>query len=98
MSNKEYKISKESVDRVFRQSPITHIPFDHRQIIERHDYGGYIHKSLMAEVIDTTDKVMFDAVIRYADEHFATDLFIIDEEFIKSAIENEIQRRMELIK
>ena len=97
MSDKAYKISKESVDRVFRRSPITHIPFDHHQITELHDYGGYIHKNFMAKVIDTTDKVIFDAIIRYADEHCATDLFIIDEEFIKSAIENEIQRRMELI-
>jgi hypothetical protein len=94
----EYNISKESADKVFSRNIITHIPFNHNNISELHDYGGSIQKMFMAQVADTLNKVICEAIIRYADEQGATDLFLIDEEFIKSAIINEIQRRKELIK
>lgn len=98
MSDKNYKISQESVDRVFSPNLITHIPFSHNNISDIYDTGSYIQKKIMAQVIDTTDKAICDAIMRYADEHCATDLFLIDEKFVKSAIENEICRRKELIK
>jgi hypothetical protein len=95
----EYKISKESVDRVFcTRYPILHIPFEFNEKSEFHNFGGCFHKKYMAEVIKTTDRVICDAIQRYACERGITDLFLIDEEFIRSAIDNEIRRRKELIK
>ena len=98
MSDKEYKIGKKSVDRVFPPNHITHISLSHNNIADIYDTGSYIQKKIMAQVTDATDKAICDAIIRYADEHCATDLFLIDEEFIKSAIENEVRRRKGLIK
>lgn len=49
--------------------------------------------ALLARVCDYTDNVICDAIIQYATERGYTDLYLIDEEFIKSAIINEIKRR-----
>ena len=48
---------------------------------------------LGAYVTDVTDKAIIDAIIKYATEQGFSDLYLIDEEFIKSAIIHEIQRR-----
>lgn len=48
---------------------------------------------LMAKVVDHEDKVLCDAIIKYATEQGYTDLYLIDEEFIRSAIIHEIERR-----
>ena len=48
---------------------------------------------LMAKVADHEDNVICDAIIKYATEQGYTDLYLIDEKFIKSAIIHEIERR-----
>ena len=50
---------------------------------------------LGAYVTDVTDRAIIDAIIKYATEQGFSDLYLIDEEFIKSAIIHEIQRRKE---
>ena len=70
-----------------------HIHLDHNAITEFHDFQSSIKMKIMAQVADTTDKAICEAIIRYADEQGATDVYLIDEEFIKSAIIHEIQRR-----
>ena len=47
----------------------------------------------MAKVVDYQNKVLCDAIIQYATEQGYTDLFLIDEEFVRSAIVHEIERR-----
>ena len=64
----------------------------------KHDYEEGIFTSrfdsaLLARVCDYTDNVICDAIIQYATEQGYTDLYLIDEEFIKSAIIHEIERR-----
>ena len=49
--------------------------------------------NLMAKVADHEDKVLCDAIIQYATEQGYTDLCLIDEGFIRSAIIHEIERR-----
>ena len=49
--------------------------------------------ALMAKVADHQDKVLCDAIIKYATDQGYTDLYLIDEEFIRSAIIHEIERR-----
>ena len=53
---------------------------------------------LGAYVTDITDRAIIDAIIKYATEQGFSDLYLIDEEFIKSAIIHEIQRRKEYTK
>lgn len=55
--------------------------------------SGEFTVALMAKVIDYEDKALFDAIVKYASEQGFTDLYLIDEKFIKSAIINEIIRR-----
>lgn len=54
---------------------------------------GEITTALMAKVIDYENKVLFDAMVKYATEQDFTDLYLIDEEFLKAAIIHEIERR-----
>ena len=76
-------------------SPLQHIHFKDNEIKEFHDFQASIRMKIMAQVADTTDKAICEAIIRYADEQGATDIYLIDEEFVKSAIINEIKRRKE---
>jgi hypothetical protein len=55
--------------------------------------SAHFTRELMAKVVDHQDKVLCDAIIKYATEQGCTDLFLIDEDFIRSAIIHEIQRR-----
>lgn len=57
--------------------------------------SGEFAVALMAKVIDYENKVLFDAMVKYATEQGFTDLYLIDENFIKSAIIREIERRKE---
>ena len=45
------------------------------------------------KICDLKDKVLCDEIIEYAKEQGITDLFLIDEEFLKSALLHEIERR-----
>lgn len=56
-------------------------------------YTATIQRALVAEVVSHQDKVLCDAIIKYAVDRGFTDLFLIDEEFIKSAIIHETERR-----
>lgn len=55
--------------------------------------SAHFTRALMAKVVDHKDKVLCDAIIKYATEQGYTDLYLIDEEFIRSAIIHEIARR-----
>lgn len=70
-----------------------YVPLPHNHITEIQDFQSSITGKISAQVVDTTDKALYEAIIRYADEQGITDLYIIDEEFVKSAIINEIKRR-----
>lgn len=48
-----------------------------------------------AYVTDITDEAICAAIIEYAIKQGFSDLYLIDEEFIKSAITHEIARRIE---
>lgn len=56
-------------------------------------YMATFQRALIAQVVKHQDKVLCDAIIKYATENGYTDLFLIDEEFIRSAIVHEIERR-----
>lgn len=55
---------------------------------------NYTNK-ILAEVIDTTDKAIVDAIVKEATAQGVNDLFLIDKEFIMSAIKHEMIRRKE---
>ena len=51
-----------------------------------------IEYNIMAKVDNIADKTIYDAIIKYAKEQSITDLVLIDEEFVKSALINELSR------
>lgn len=61
--------------------------------LEGESYLTSTTRSLMAQVVNHEDEVLCEAIIRYAVERGYTDLFLVDEEFVKAAIENEARRR-----
>lgn len=77
--------------------PIKHLSLNKRPVeldfSQMESFTGKVFSRLMSDVVDMQDKVIVDAIIRYATEQGCTDLFLIDEEFVKSAIKNEIIRR-----
>ena len=79
--------------------PFAHFSLHKRPVemdfTETGTFSGKVFSKLLAEVVDTQDKVIVDAIVRYATERGVTDLFLIDEEFIKSAIVHETMRRKE---
>ena len=77
-----------------RTPKIQHIKFSPDIKITK-EFDGFdvtLHQKMYAEVIKATDKLIYQAIINYCREQGFNDLFIIDEEFVKSAIKNEIVR------
>lgn len=55
-----------------------------------------IHKTvakIMKGVLQEKEKALYKAMIQFAEKEGFTDMFLIDEDFLRSAIENEIKRR-----
>ena len=63
---------------IIKDVQMQHIHFDPPEIKSSHKFA---------------DRVICDAIINYAREQGYTDLSIIDEEFIKSALIHEIRRK-----
>ena len=70
--------------------PMPTIFFDKKE--ERDFMAEYVNK-IHAEVVDTTDNVIVGAILREAHAQGVNDLFLIDREFIMTAIKNEMIRR-----
>ena len=57
------------------------------------DFVYRFQAAIHAKVVDLFDKEIIKAIRQYCLENGYTDLVLIDEEFIRAAIEHEIQRR-----
>ena len=56
--------------------------------------NGYeIRKSIVAQIVDVTDKVILETIIEFAKSEGITDLYLLDKELVKTALEREIARR-----
>ena len=56
--------------------------------------NGYeIRKNIVAQIVDMTDKVILETIIEFAKSEGVTDLYLLDKEFVKTALEREIARR-----
>ena len=78
------------------ESPLQHIKLvdpilDLQPSIDNKMY--IIKHKIQAQIADLNDKAIVQAIIDYANKQGYTDLFLIDEEFIKSAMLHEIERR-----
>jgi hypothetical protein len=91
-------MSKLNWEQVNTISPLQHIRFRENEIKEFQDFQTSMQMKIMAQVIDTTKKAICEAIIRFADEQGMTDLYLIDEKFIKSALIHEIERTKERAK
>lgn len=52
-----------------------------------------IREDIAAQIVDMTDKVILEAIIEFAKSAGITDLYLLDKEFVKTALEREIARR-----
>lgn len=52
-----------------------------------------IRKSIVSQIVDMTDKVILETIIEFAKTAGVTDLYLLDKEFVKTALEREIARR-----
>lgn len=77
--------------------PINHLNLKVPTPIFSEDEAGTISmeytNKILAEVMDTADKAIVDAIIKEATAQGVNDLFLIDKEFIMSAIKHEMIRR-----
>ena len=48
---------------------------------------------VMKGVMEESEKVLYEAIQDFAKREKFTDIYLIDEDFLRSAIENEIKRR-----
>ena len=48
---------------------------------------------VMKGVMEEGEKVLYEAMLDFAKREKFTDIYLIDEDFLRSAIENEIKRR-----
>lgn len=56
------------------------------------DFTKYTEK-ISYQIVNNRDKQLFGAIINYAKQTGITDLFVVDEEFVKTALLNEVERR-----
>lgn len=91
---------KNREDKNFK--PIYHFSFkpDNPFLMESINDGVYelnvIQKTVakvMKGVLQEQEKALYKAMIQFAEKEGFTDMFLIDEDFLRSAIENEIKRR-----
>lgn len=52
--------------------------------------------SIMKDVEKADNKVIYEAMIKFAKKENFTDIYLIDEDFLRSAITHEIERRRRL--
>ena len=73
--------------------PINHIsiPSNTLRYTDELDATCYVSK-IIAKVVDMQEKMVYESIIEWARENGYTDVFLIDEEFIKRALNNEIER------
>lgn len=71
------------------------IKFKSNDIIDyNEDYESSLSvNKIVVKIIDTEEKMLVDTMIQFAEENGYTDLYLIDKDFLQSAILNEIQRR-----
>ena len=68
----------------------------HYELNEKFDLSmsKYIEKAIV-QIIDMRDKAILDCIVEFAKEQGITDLYLLDAEFVKTALEREIERRRE---
>lgn len=52
---------------------------------------------IKAKVINMADEAIYSAIIEEAKESGVTDLFLIDKEFVLTALTNEMERRVDMV-
>ena len=72
-------------------------PIQHFEFLENIENPmSSILRSVYANIVDMTDKTICEAVIKYAKNQGATDLYILDRDFVKRALINEAKRQQKL--
>lgn len=92
-------VPRKDLDKVFRgvlTDPVRHIHLNAPRPTFTDDGNNYFAAytdKILASVVDTSDRAIVDAIIREATAQGVNDLFLIDRDFIMSAIKHEMIRR-----
>ena len=71
-------------------------PSYHKLTIDGIEVTSYdLHSVFRVKRVDLLDKVIVNAIVNAARENGITDVYLIDKEFILSAIKNELERMKE---
>ena len=84
-------------DKLPKDEPIKYVKLANPRLEQHENLSNgmpnyNIKYNIMAKVNNIADKTIYDAIIKYATEQRITDLFLIDEGFVKSALINELSR------
>lgn len=66
-------------------------PLNHISIPSNLGLDG-AYKKIFAEVIDTTDEVLYNAVVRMCKNMGVTDIYLMDEKFVFDALREKFER------
>lgn len=82
-----------------QEKPLNHIKMGTHRLYpfeDLNDYSGdyiaMVRNKMLAEVVDTQDRVILEAVIRAAEEAGFTDLYILDKKFVMDALREKMER------
>ena len=70
-----------------------HIPDTPDCAIPPYDLGNSAAYNILVQIEKLTDKAICDTIIEYAKNNGVTDLYLLDEEFVTTALKNEVERR-----
>ena len=58
------------------------------------DFDSYsVMHAVMAQIITSHDEAIYKAIVNYAIQYGITDIYLLDEEFVRTALINEAKRR-----
>lgn len=77
----------------FKTQPMQYVPLDLNEIFKCENEVMKITRKIEVDVVNTIEQEFVDAIVKAADEAGVTDLYLIDKEFIVSAIQHEKERR-----
>lgn len=92
-------MASDAVISFVRKNPLAHIQMGTEQLypfVDEKDFNlNYIHTAtakMVAQVVDTQERMLVEAVVRAAEEEGVRDLYILDKKFVFDALREKMER------
>lgn len=92
-------MASDAVISFVQRNPLAHIQMGTEQLypfVDEKDFNlNYIHTAtaaMAAQVVDTQERMLVEAVIRAAEEEGVRDLYILDKKFVFDALREKMER------